>query len=249
MKSSLRLFTALALALLSASFALGQAVTGSIVGSVTDASGAAVAGAKVTITETATGIARTATTSDEGGYVMPYLQPGVYKIEVEKQGFKKATASDVRLATGQSVRVNASLEVGQLTETVEVSNAATLLQTESADISQSFEARKIVELPLNGRNFQNLLALVPGVLPSNSQVGIFDNPQGTQFLQVNGQNNSANNFQIDGVDNNEPLLGLVVQIPPAEAIQQFSVSTSNYDAEFGRAVGAVVNVTTRPGTN
>src|SRR6185436_12896136 len=90
---------------------------------------------------------------------------------------------------------------------------------------------------------------VPGVVPSNSSVGIFDNPQGTQFIQVNGQNNSANNYQIDGVDNNEPLLGLVVQIPPAEAIQQFSVSTSNYDAEFGRAVGAVVNVTTRPGTN
>ncbi len=97
-------------------------------------------------------------------------------------------------------------------------------------------------LPINGRNFQSLIPLIPGVVPSNASVGIFDNPQGTQFFQVNGQNNSANNYQIDGVDNNEPLLGLVVQIPPAEAIQQFSVSTSNYDAEFGRAVGAVINV-------
>lgn len=250
MKSSLHIsFAILALLAIAAVSVFGQAITGSIVGNVTDASGAAVAGAKITITETSTGISRTAISNAEGGYVMPYLQPGTYKVEVEKSGFKKSSASEVRLATGQSVRINAVLEVGQITETIEVSNAASLLQTESADISQSFEAKKIAELPLNGRNFQNLMTLVPGVVPSNSQVGIFDNPQGTQFLQVNGQNNSANNFQIDGVDNNEPLLGLVVQIPPAEAIQQFSISTSNYDAEFGRAVGAVVNVTTRPGTN
>jgi outer membrane receptor protein involved in Fe transport len=242
-------FTVLMLIAIGAATIFGQAVTGSIVGSVTDASGAAIAGAKVIIAETSTGIARTTITNSEGGYVMPYLQPGAYRIEVEKTGFKKSTANDVRLATGQSLRVNLTLEVGQITEIAEVTSQAPLLQTESADISQSFEAKKITELPLNGRNFQSLISLVPGVVPSNSQVGIFDNPQGTQFLQVNGQNNSANNYQIDGVDNNEPLLGLVVQIPPAEAIQQFSVSTSNYDAEFGRAVGAVVNVTTRPGTN
>src|SRR5689334_20741015 len=168
MKDSLRLFSALATSLLLGTvLALGQAVTGSIVGNVTDASGAAVAGAKVTITETDTGISRSAVSNVEGGYVMPYLQPGKYKVEVEKSGFKKSTASEVLLATGQSVRVNATLEVGQITETIEVSNAATLLQTESADISQSFEAKKIVELPLNGRNFQNLMTLVPGVVPSN----------------------------------------------------------------------------------
>lgn len=242
-------FTILMLLAIGAVAVFGQAITGSIVGSVTDPSGAAIAGAKIIIMETSTGIARTVTTNSEGGYVMPYLQPGAYRLEVEKTGFKKSTVNDVRLATGQSVRVNLTLEVGQITEVAEITSQAPLLQTESADISQSFEAKKIAELPLNGRNFQSLMALVPGVVPSNSQVGIFDNPQGTQFLQVNGQNNSANNYQIDGVDNNEPLLGLVVQIPPAEAIQQFSISTSNYDAEFGRAVGAVVNVTTRPGTN
>ena len=229
--------------------AWGQAVTGTIVGNVSDVGGAAVAGAKVTITEVNTGIVHIATANEEGGYVVPYLPPGTYKVEVERAGFKKFVREGVLLSTGSSLRVNAALEVGSITETVEVSAAAAILQTESADVSQSFEAKKIAELPLNGRNFQSLMTLVPGVVPSNSQVGIFDNPQGTQFLQVNGQNNSANNFQIDGVDNNEPLLGLVVQIPPAEAIQQFSVSTSNYDAEFGRAVGAVVNVTTRPGTN
>lgn len=249
MKNSLRFFSALIIMLLSALPAFGQAVSGSIVGNVSDASGATIAGAKVIITEINTGIARTATTNDDGGYVVPYLQPGSYKVEVEKQGFKKFATTGISLSTGQALRVNAALEVGQLSETVQVSSDAVLLQTESADVSQSFEAKKIQELPLNGRNFQNLLTLVPGVVPSNSQIGAFDNPQGTQFFQVNGQNNSANNFQIDGVDNNEPLLGLVVQIPPAEAIQQFSVSTSNYDAEFGRAVGAVVNVTTRPGTN
>lgn len=239
----------LILVALGTSTVFGQAVTGSIVGNVTDSGGAAIAGAKVTITDINTGIARTAMTSDDGVYVMPYLPPGAFKVEIEKQGFKKYVRDSVRLATGERVRANAELAVGNVNETVEVTTQTPLLQTESADVSQSFEAKKIAELPLNGRNFQNLLTLVPGVVPSNSQVGIFDNPQGTQFLQVNGQNNSANNFQIDGVDNNEPLLGLVVQIPPAEAIQQFSVSTSNYDAEFGRAVGAVVNVTTRPGTN
>src|SRR5262249_42195204 len=177
------------------------------------------------------------------------LPPGAFKVEIEKQGFKKYSRDGVQLATGARVRVNAELAVGSVNETVEVTTQAALLQTESADVSQSFERKKIVELPLNGRNFQNRPRRIRGVVPSNSRFGSFENPKGTQLMQVTGQKNSANNFQIDGVDNNEPLLGLVVQIPPAEAIQQFSVSTSNYDAEFGRAVGAVVNVTTRPGTN
>jgi outer membrane receptor protein involved in Fe transport len=249
MRSTLRLFVAMALLLMvGSSLARGQAVTGSLVGNITDASGGAVSGAKITITDISTGIARTATSNEDGGFVVSYLPPGTYRVEIEKTGFKKFVSDGVPLATGERVRVNAGLEVGQITETTEVTSA-TLLQTESADVSQSFEQRRIAELPINGRNFQSLIPLIPGVVPSNASVGIFDNPQGTQFFQVNGQNNSANNYQIDGVDNNEPLLGLVVQIPPAEAIQQFSVSTSNYDAEFGRAVGAVVNVTTRPGTN
>jgi outer membrane receptor protein involved in Fe transport len=235
--------------LFASSSAFGQAITGSLVGNITDAGGASVAGAKITITETSTGIARTAATAADGAYVMPYLPPGTYRVEIEKSGFRKFAAIDVRLATGQTVRVDAALEVGQITETTEVTTTSSLLQTESADVSQSFEQKRIAELPINGRNFQSLITLIPGAAPPTSGIGTFDNPQGTQFFQVNGQNNSANNFQIDGVDNNEPLLGLVVQIPPAEAIQQFSVSTSNYDAEFGKAVGAVINVTTRPGSN
>src|SRR5262245_7794754 len=250
MKRKLGLFASLSILLaLGASPAFSQAVSGSIVGNVTDPGGAAVAGAKVTIIETNTGIAHTATTNDDGVYVMPYLPPGAFKVEIERQGFKKYSRDGVRLATGERVRVNAELAVGNVNETVEVTTQAPLLQTESADVSQAFEANKIAELPLNARNFQKRLTLIPGLLPSNSQVSIFDNPQGTQFMQLNGQNNSANTFQIDGVDNNEPRLGLVNQIPPAEAIQQFSVSTSNYDAEFGKAVGAVINVTTRPGSN
>jgi outer membrane receptor protein involved in Fe transport len=227
----------------------GQAVTGALVGNVADPGGGVVPAARITVTEVNTGIARTATTSEEGSFVLPYLPPGTYRVEVEKAGFKKFVREGVLLSTGASVRVNVSLEVGSITETVEVSGAAPVLQTESADVSQSFERKRIEELPISGRNFQSLISLIPGVAPPTSTIGVFDNPQGTQFFQVNGQNVSANNFQIDGVDNNEPLLGLVVQIPPAEAIQQFSVSTSNYDAEFGRAVGAVINVTTRPGTN
>ena len=250
MKSSLRLLLVAAVfLLLGSSLVCGQAVTGSIVGNITDPSGAAVAGAKVTITEINTGIARAATTNEDGVFVVSYLPPGTYKLEIEKTGFKRFTTTGLQLATGERKRMDASLEVGQVTETTEITGATPVLQTESADVNQAFEQKRIAELPINGRNFQSLITLIPGVVPSNASVGIFDNPQGTQFLQVNGQNNSANNFQIDGVDNNEPLLGLVVQIPPAEAIQQFSVSTSNYDAEFGRAVGAVVNVTTRPGTN
>ena len=249
MKSSLRMLIAIVMVLIYSSLAFGQAVTGWVVGNVTDASGSAVAGAKVTVTEVSTGVTRTVTTNEDGGFVLSYLPPGTYRLEVEKTGFKKFTNNGVLLATGERVRVNAGLEVGQITENTVVTGETALLQTESGDVTQSFEQKRIAELPLNGRNFQSLIPLVPGVLPSNASVGIFDNPQGTQFFQVNGQNNSANNYQIDGVDNNEPLLGLVVQIPPAEAIQQFSVSTSNYDAEFGRAVGAVVNLTTRPGTN
>ena len=243
------LLTASLFVSLSSAAARGQAVTGSIVGAVTDPGGGAVAGAKVTLTAAGTGIARAVTTNDEGNYVVPYLQPDTYRVEVERQGFKKFVHEGVILNTGSSVRINAALEVGSINETAEISSAAPLLQTESADVSQAFERKRIEELPINGRNFQSLISLIPGVAPPTGGIGQFDNPQGTQFFQVNGQNVSANNFQIDGVDNNEPLLGLVVQIPPAEAIQQFSVSTSNYDAEFGRAVGAVINVTTRPGTN
>lgn len=245
-----RSLTSLLLAIaLKTAIALGQAVTGSIVGTITDTGGGVVAGARVTISEISTGLARSTTTNADGGYVVPYLPPGTYKIEVEKQGFKTYQRGGVLLATGERLRVDAEVAVGNISERVEVTTIAPLLQTESADVNQAFEAKKIQELPINGRNFQSLVALVPGVAPPSATIGVFDNPQGTQFFQVNGQNNSANNFQIDGVDNNEPLLGLVVQIPPAEAIQQFSVSTSNYDAEFGRAVGAVINVTTRPGTN
>src|SRR5262249_26696781 len=141
MKCKLGLFASLSLLLtLTASLAFGQAVTGSIVGNVTDSGGAAVAGAKVTITETSTGIAHTATTNEDGVYVMPYLPPGAFKVEIERQGFKKYSRDGVRLATGERVRVNAELAVGNVNETVEVTTQAPLLQTESADVSQAFEA-------------------------------------------------------------------------------------------------------------
>src|SRR5262249_44510203 len=148
MKSPVRLLLAVSMFLLfGSSLALGQAVTGSLVGNITDAGGASVGGAKITITEINTGIARAVVTGADGGYVMPYLPPGTYRVEIEKLGFKRFATTDIRLATGQSVRVDAALEVGQITETTEVTTTASVLQTESADVSQSFEQKRIAELP------------------------------------------------------------------------------------------------------
>ncbi len=231
--------------------ASGQALKGSLLGAVTDSSGAAVAGATVTITEIRTNITSTATTNEDGNYVFTNLQDGVYRVEALLSGFKKGIREGVEVKVNTTVRADLALQVGAVTEAVTVvASAAPVLQTDRADTGRLIESKQVAELPLGfNRNFQSLLITVPGATRPTRPHSEFFNPQDSLESKVNGQSRLSNNFQIEGVDDNHRTGLLTVLIPAADAIETVSVSTSNFDAEFGRAGGAVSNVTLKSGTN
>ena len=180
--------------------------------------------------------------------VLALLPVGAYRLTVAAEGFRTAERAGVVLQLEDRLRADFPLVVGALTETVEVRESLPVVQTESAERGTVIDNAQIVELPLNGRNFTSLMTLVPGTIRTNP-VGVFDAPQGNSSFAVNGQRDGANNYMIDGADNNEVLLGIVTILPPPEAIGEFKLQTNAFSAEFGRAGGAVVNVQTRSGTN
>jgi len=231
--------------------AFGQAVKGSLLGAVTDSSGAAAAGATVTITEIRTNISHVATTNEDGNYVFSNLQDGVYRVEAALTGFKKVVREGVQVDVNTTVRADLALQVGEVTETITVQGgAAALLQTDRADTGRLIGAKQVAELPLGfNRNFQGLLITVPGATRPTRPNSEFFNSQDSLESKVNGQSRLSNNFQIEGVDDNQRGGTLTMLIPPADAIETVSISTSNFDAEFGRAAGAVSNVTLKSGTN
>ena len=237
------------LLVLTAETALPQAITATLLGTISDSSGAVVPGAAIVVIETATGVSRRTETNTEGIYTIPYLPPGVYRIEVESAGFKRVTRDNIELRATVSTRVNLALEPGQVNESVEVTGETPLLQTDRAEVTRSFNSKAVTELPLVDRSFQSLAGLMPGVTPPSVDFTRAEDPQGTTFFRSNGQGNSANNTQVDGVDNTNPTLGLTIYIPSAEVVQEVNITTSNYNAEFGRAGGAAINVVTRGGTN
>ncbi len=226
-----------------------QQVSATLIGTVTDPSGATVPNASVTATQVSTGIVRKVNTTSDGVYTIPYLAPGTYRVEIEAAGFKKVIRENVNLPVSSSIRVDAALEPGAITETVQVTSEAPPLQTDRAEVARNFSTQAITELPLANRSFQAVAGLVAGVTPPTVDFTQSEDPQGTTFFRANGQGNSANNTLVDGVDNTNPTLGLTVYIPTAEVVEEVHVSTSNYNAEFGRAGGAIVNVATRGGTN
>jgi Carboxypeptidase regulatory-like domain/TonB dependent receptor len=227
-----------------------QAIKGTLLGTVTDSQGATVPGATVTITETGTNVARTAATNASGHYIFPNLKDGTYRVSAEVPGFRKVVRNGVIVAVDTTVRVDFALQVGELTEEVAVVGAAAPLQTDRADTGRLLESTQITQLPLSfNRNFQGLLVTVPGATRPFRPHSQFFNSQDSLSTQVNGQSRLANNVMLDGIDNNHRSGLLTVLIPSAEAIETVSVSTSNYDAEFGRAGGAVSSVTLKSGTN
>ena len=234
----------------SAGIAFSQAVNGTIVGTVTDASGAAVANAKVTLTETYTKIVRTKLSNESGAYSFPELPQGTYEVAVEMVGFKKEVRGGVILEANTSPRVDMKLEPGALEQTVEVVANVAVLQTERADTGRSIDSVTIEELPLGvNRNFQSLLDLVPGTSVETFQHSQFFNASSSTQTNVNGMPRMGNNYQIEGIDNNERTGLLQILITPAEAIQSVSISTTNHDPELGRGTGAVTNVMIKSGTN
>ena len=235
---------------LSASLAFSQAVNGSLVGTITDSSGAAMPNVKVTLTETNTGVSRTTNTNESGNYTFADLPPGTYTVTAEQTGFKRASRADVGVVVNSTGRVDLTLQPGQITETVEVTGAAPMLQTERADTGRSMETKAVQDLPIGtSHNFQSLSVLVPGASRVESQHSAFFNPQTSYATRFNGQSRLGNNLQLEGVDDNERTGLLQVLIPPQEAIQSVDISTSDYDAELGRATGGAINVILKSGTN
>ncbi len=227
-----------------------QAVKGTLLGSVIDSSGAVVPGAKVVILEVSRGIDRETATNESGLYSFPNLEAGRYRISVEAPGFQKSVRDGADVLVNSTLRADFELKPGQVSETIEVSSSGALLQTDRADTGRKIETRQVAEMPLGfNRNFQSLLNLVPGARRAFRPHSEFFNSSDTLSSEVNGQNRLVNNLQLEGVDNNHRSGLLQVLIPPIEAIAAVDISTSNYEAELGRASGAVTNVTLKSGSN
>src|SRR5436190_3769812 len=234
----------------SATAAAAQAVKGSLLGNITDDAGLPIPGATVTITETATNISYNAVTNESGFYVFSNLKDGTYRVTGELTGFKKSIRDGVVVPVNATVRVDLKLEIGALEESVTVVGESPLLQTDRADTGRLIEAVHLQEVPLGfNRNFQGLMVTVPGALRLQRPHSDFFNAQDSLSTNVNGQSRLANNVQIEGIDDNHRTGLLTTLIPSAEAIETVNISTSAYDAEFGRAGGAITNVTLKSGTN
>ena len=231
-----------------------QVTTADIVGTVTDPSGAALPNAQVTATNVLTNESRTAQTNANGDYSVVALPVGTYSVTVQATGFKKFSASSIALATGDRARVDAKMEVGEVTQTVEVKeSAAPALQTDSSTVGGLVTEQATQDLPLNGRNFMKLAQIVPGAnqgSPSSITSGTrADDRRQSNEVSVNGQSDSVNNKMIDGLDDNERAIGTIGVQPSIDAIQEVRVLTNLYTADIGRTAGAVVNIITKSGTN
>lgn len=230
--------------------ARAQAVNGALVGNLTDQSGLALPGATVTITETNTNISYTTPTNQSGYYTFPSLKDGTYRVVGELAGFKKVMREGVIVAVNTTVRVDLKMEVGTIQETITVRGESPVLQTDRSDTGRIIESKMVTDLPLTfNRNFQTLLITVPGATRPHRDHSAFFNSQDSLSTEVNGQSRLANNTMIEGVDDNQRTGLLQVIIPAADALESVSVTTSNYDAEFGRSGGAITNVTLKSGTN
>ena len=230
--------------------AWSQALNGTLVGTITDGSGAIVPNAKISITEVNTNLARSSTTNESGNYSFANLPQGRYTVSVEQTGFRKATRENVDVTINSTVRVDVQMQPGQVSEQVTITAELPALQTDRTDTGRKLDARQVAELPLTqNRNFQGLVNLVPGAARAQRNHSEFFNSNDSMQSRVNGQARLANNIQFEGVDNNHRTGLLTVYVPPAEAIQTVDVTTSNYEAEMGRAGGAVINVALKSGTN
>jgi Carboxypeptidase regulatory-like domain len=239
-----------ALVLLCSASVHAQAVTGTLLGNVSDQAGLPMPGATVTITETSTNISLDMVTNDAGLYTFPSLKDGTYRVVAELSGFKKVVREGIIVPVNTTIRVDLRMEVGTLEESITVIGASPILQTDRTDTGRIIESKMVSDMPLTfNRNFQSLLITVPGSTRPHREHSAFFNSQDSLAVEINGQPRQANNTLIEGLDNNHKTGLLQVIIPAADALETVSVSTSNYDAEFGRAGGAVTNVTLKSGTN
>src|SRR5260370_2933633 len=222
-----------------------------VTGAVFDATGAVMAGAEVTAVSTSTNQVRRATTNETGNYSLPYLVPGVYDVRVERSGFKVATRKGVELQVGAIARIDFKLEVGEITQQVEVTGGAPLLNTETAALGTVIEDRRNADLPLNGRNFLQLGTLSPNVTTeggAGGASGLQGGARSNTSLSIAGQRLEYNRYTLDGVENTDPNFNSYIIQPSVDALQEFKVQTGIYSAEFGRGASQI-NVTTKAGSN
>lgn len=247
-------FQAVILAL-SAGIAFPQ-TTASLGGAVTDATGAAIPAAQISLLNRDTGARREAQSSEEGLYQFPLVPPGSYSVVVQREGFKRISRDQLRLEVNQAARIDFTLEIGAVSETVEVTGAPPLLEASTSSVGHVVDAKALADLPLNGRNFAQLAILGPGVtgvgFSASGTIGSGTRPDdmrpGTELFS-NGNREQSNNFLLDGVDNNFRRNGLITLRPSVEAVREFKIQTNLFAAEQGRNPGATVNVVTKSGTN
>src|SRR5712691_6471285 len=230
--------------------ASGQAVYGSIIGTVADPQGNAIAGAKITVISVTKATSYESTSNESGNYSVTHLISDDYKLKVESPGFKSYEIPSVRVDADVAIKVDAQLQVGAVTQTVEVTSEIPQLKTDRADVDIEFNDKYISELPVLNRNFTNFELLSPG---TQKLVGFShaatENPQGGGQIFVNGQHFSGTNFELDGTDNQDPILGIIVINPNLDAIGEAKIALQDYDAESGKATAGVVHVQTKSGSN
>jgi hypothetical protein len=254
MKTMLR--TALALAWIGcAGFLLvapasAQSVYGSIFGTVSDKTGAAIPGATITVKDEAKGTVVTVTSNASGDYSVPHLIPDVYDLKVTVKGFKAFETKGVSVEADTAPRIDPTLEVGGGAETVEVNaESQPELKTDRADVATVFDEQQVSSLPVGDQNFTNLQLLLPGAQLLGWSHAADENPQASKQIQVDGQAFGGTAFELDGTDNQDPILGIIVINPATDAVTETKITTQNFDAELGKAVSAVVTAQTRSGTN
>src|SRR5690242_6425814 len=232
--------------LLGGAAALAQQTTGNITGRVLDEQGAAVPGATVTAKNPSTGFTRTDASDAEGIYRLSALPVGKYDVTAELPGFTTVAKQAIEVNVGQTQAVDFSLKIAAVAETVNVTGASPLIETTASSVGQVVDVRRLETIPLNGRQFANLAATIPGV-----GLGFHSDPtKSTQYApQINGGAGRNVNYQIDGGDNNDDTVGGLLQAYPLEAIQEFNFVTQRFKAEYGRSNGGVMNIVTKSGTN
>lgn len=227
-----------------------QAVYGSLIGTVTDANGAIIPGAQITVTNVHKGTSDTTTSNADGNYSVQHLIPDVYTMKVEAPSFAVAEVQEVKISADSAARIDVSLKPASVSQETVVTAEAPLLKTDRADVATIFDQKELTELPILNRNFTQFLLLSPGTqrLVSFAHAAT-ENPQASQQTFVNGQHFSGTAYELDGTDNQDPILGIIVINPALEAITETKITSQNYDAEFGRAIAGIVTAQTKSGSN
>ncbi len=230
-----------------------QVSTAEILGTTFDPSGAVLVNVKVTVTNLSTGLTRTATSNESGNFLLPSLPIGHYSIKAEANGFKGFAVADVALAGGDHMRIDPHMEVGQVSESVQVVAQTPALQADTSSLGTLINSQAVQDLPLNGRNFIGLAQLSAGAnSDANNSLQSGNRPddrRNSSAVAVNGQHGYNNNFMIDGLDDNERYIGTIVLKPAMDALAEFKLVTNAYAAEMGRTAGGVINLVTKSGAD